>query len=34
MEFKEVVSKRHSVRNFREESVPVSVLEDIVRTAE
>jgi len=34
MEFKEVVSTRHSVRNFREDMIPVSVLEDIVRTAE
>ena len=34
MEFKEVVNKRHSVRNFKEDAIPVPVLEDIVRTAE
>ncbi len=34
MEFKEVVNKRHSVRNFSEKEIPVAVLEDIVRTAE
>jgi len=33
MEFKEVVNKRHSVRNFKEDEIPVEVLEDIVRTA-
>jgi len=34
MEFREVVNKRHSVRNFSEKEIPVAVLEDIVRTAE
>ncbi len=34
MEFKEVVSKRHSVRNFKADEIPTSVLEDIVCTAE
>ncbi len=34
MEFKEVVNKRSSVRNFKEDEIPVEVLEDIVRTAE
>lgn len=34
MEFKEVVNKRHSVRNFSEKEIPVAILEDIVRTAE
>lgn len=34
MEFKEVVNKRHSVRNFKEDEIPVEVLEDIIRTAE
>ena len=34
MEFKEVVNRRHSVRSFKEDEIPVAVLEDIVRTAE
>jgi len=34
MEFKEVVNRRHSVRSFKEDEIPVEVLEDIVRTAE
>lgn len=34
MEFREVVNKRHSVRNIKEDAIPVPVLEDIVRTAE
>ena len=34
MEFKEVINKRHSVRNFKAEEIPTAVLEDIVRTAE
>ena len=34
MEFREVVNKRHSVRNFKAEEIPTAVLEDIVRTAE
>ncbi len=33
MEFKEVVNKRHSVRSFKDEEIPVEVLEDIVLTA-
>ena len=33
MEFKEVMSSRHSVRSFKDEKVPVEVLRDIVRTA-
>ncbi len=34
MEFKEVVNKRHSVRNFTEKEIPVEVLKDIVHTAQ
>ncbi len=34
MEFKEVIAKRHSVRNFQNKEIPVEILEDIVRTAE
>lgn len=34
MEFKEVVNKRRSVRNFKAEEIPVDVLKDVVRTAE
>jgi len=34
MEFKEVVNKRHSVRSFKDDEIPVEVLEDIVRAAQ
>ena len=34
MEFKEVVNKRHSVRNFKSDEIPVTILQDIVRMAQ
>lgn len=34
MELKEVVNKRHSVRSFKDDEIPVEVLEDIVRAAQ
>ncbi|MDO5296982.1 MAG: nitroreductase [bacterium] len=34
MELKEAINKRHSVRNFRHEAIPIEVLKDIVSTAE
>ena len=34
MEFRDVLNKRHSVRNFSEREIPVQVLENIVRAAE
>ncbi len=34
MEFNDVVNKRHSVRNFKSDEIPVEILEKIVRTAE
>lgn len=34
MEFKEVVNKRHSVRNYKSDQIPVTILQDIVRMAQ